>query len=47
MASKCKTCLNSHPVVAENGIHCICCLFEGLAFLCAIGKVDRYTQKPN
>lgn len=42
MASKCDTCLNSRAIVSENGIHCICCLPEGLAFLCQIGKVDRY-----
>ena len=38
---KCDTCLNSRPVVSENGIHCICCLSSKAAANCLTGKKDR------
>ena len=47
MASKCETCANIRAIISENGVHRICNLSEGLAWLCVIGKVDRYKQKPN
>ena len=47
MNQKCETCVYSRPVASKNGTHYNCCLREGLAFLCSIGKVDRYTHKPN
>ena len=40
--SECEACLNSRPVVSENGIHHACCLSGMKAFRCMIGTKDQY-----
>lgn len=43
---KCDYCLNSRPVLSENGIHYICCLSSKKAMDCMIGKKDYYIRHP-
>lgn len=42
----CDTCLNSRPVVSENGIHYACCLSGRAAVQCLTGMKDRYIEHP-
>ena len=42
----CDTCLNSRPVVSENGIYYVCCLSSRAAVQCVTGKKDRYIEHP-
>ena len=39
---KCDTCLNSRPIISENGIHHACCLSDMKAFRCMTGMKDQY-----
>lgn len=39
---KCETCLNSRPIISENGIHYVCCLSDKKAVRCMFGMEDRY-----
>lgn len=41
---RCKNCINSRPIVSENGIHAACCLRAGDAFECMIGQQDRFVE---
>lgn len=43
---KCDTCLNSRPVMSENGIHYICCLSSKASLNCMTRKKDRYIKHP-
>ena len=43
---KCDTCLNSRPIISENGIHYVCTLSESKLFNCLIGRTDEYEQRP-
>lgn len=40
--AKCDTCLNSRPVISENGMHNVCCLSSKAARDCILRKKDRY-----
>jgi hypothetical protein len=40
--SRCDTCLNSRPIISENGIHLVCCLSVKRAVGCLMGVDDRY-----
>ena len=41
----CESCLNSRPVISENGIHPVCCLSEKKAKECIVsGK--HYIKHP-
>ena len=42
MTNKCDTCLNSRPILSENGWHSSCCLSDRKAFNCLTGKKDHY-----
>jgi len=43
---ECDTCLNSRPIVSENGIHYACCLSGRAAVQCMTGQKDRYIKHP-
>ena len=43
---KCDTCLNSRPIVSENGIHFNCCLSSKAAMKCMTGEKDGYVEHP-
>lgn len=47
MKQKCEICTNSQAIISKDGIQYVCTLSGGLAFLCEIGKVDRYTPIRN
>ena len=40
--SKCDNCLNSRPIVSENGMHSICTLSDKAAMNCITGKKDGF-----
>lgn len=39
---KCDSCLNSRPVISENGFHHVCCLSSKAAQNCLSGKKIKY-----
>lgn len=41
----CETCLNSRPVVSENGYHYQCCLSGIKALRCYSGETSYYKGK--
>jgi len=43
---KCDTCMNSRPIISENGTHAICTLPSIDAVYCMIGKEDYYIPFP-
>ncbi len=43
--NKCETCLNSRPIISENGLHSVCCLSSKKAVDCIINKKDYYVPK--
>ena len=43
---KCDICLNSRPVVSENGIHYICTLSNKKATACLFGEKDSFVKHP-
>ena len=43
---KCETCLNSHPVLSENGYHYNCCLGEKSFIKCITGEKNQYLERP-
>lgn len=45
--SECETCLNSRPIISENGLHRVCCLSSKKAVDCITGKKKYYTRTPN
>ena len=46
--NNCEKCLNSRPVVSENGLHPICCLSQKKVIDCMTGKKDHFvTIKEN
>lgn len=47
MAGKyCDNCLNSRPIISENGIHYICCLSSKKATDCKFGKKNFFVENP-
>ena len=40
---ECEKCLNSRPIISENGYHYICCLSQKAATDCMIGKKSQFT----
>jgi hypothetical protein len=44
---KCDYCLNSRPVVSENGTHCACCLTSQQLKKCLIGEKDYFEPRPS
>ena len=44
---KCDTCLNSRPIISENGIHYVCCLSNKASANCLTGKRDQYIKRPS
>lgn len=42
---KCEKCLNSRPVVSENGLHPICCLSQKKAMDCMTGKKNYFSSE--
>ena len=43
---KCAMCLNSRPVVSENGWHVVCCLASKSEMNCLTGKRDKFVKHP-
>lgn len=43
---KCDDCLNSRPVISENGIHYICCLSSQQLKKCLTGEKSYFEEKP-
>ena len=41
---KCDSCMNSRPVVSENGIHFSCSLSQRKATQCLIGLKDNHVS---
>jgi len=41
---KCDKCLNSRPVISENGIHNICTLSTRAALKCLKGEKDCFVE---
>lgn len=39
---KCDTCLNSRPIISENGVHAGCTLPPMDAVNCMVGREDNY-----
>ena len=40
----CDTCVNSRPVVSENGIHWVCCLSGMAAQKCLTGSKNMFVD---
>ena len=38
----CERCLNSRPIISENGYHHICCLSQRTAANCMTGKKNKF-----
>lgn len=43
---KCDYCMNSRPIVSENGIHYACCLSSKAAMKCIVGDKDSFIERP-
>ena len=43
---RCEKCLNSRPVISENGIVYICCLSSRAAVNCLSDKKDGFVKNP-
>ena len=43
---RCDKCLNSRPVLSENGWHSICCLSVKAMEKCLAGEKDRFVENP-
>lgn len=43
---KCDYCLNSRPVVSENGTHYVCCLTSQQLKKCLTGTKDYFEERP-
>jgi len=43
---KCDTCINSRPVISENGIHSVCCLSARKARNCVFYFWKYYAEHP-
>lgn len=43
---KCDYCMNSRPIVSENGIHYACCLSSKAAMSCIVGDKDLFIERP-
>ena len=41
---KCETCLNSRPVISENGYHWVCTLSDKKAVSCIMNGYKHYEQ---
>lgn len=41
---RCDTCLNSRPIVSENGIHRACCLSDKKVMQCVLGEKNHYVR---
>lgn len=44
---KCETCMNSRPVLSENGWHDLCALPSIDAIYCMTGREDNYVPNPH
>lgn len=44
---KCNICLNTRPIVSENGIHSICTLSSRSAMNCLFGKTNKFVPRIN
>lgn len=44
---KCELCLNSRPIVSENGIHSNCSLSPKGALNCMFGTINKFIPKAN
>lgn len=42
---KCDQCLNSRPIISENGIHYICCFSDKKAFACISQQKNYFVEK--
>lgn len=45
--SKCDKCLNSRPIISENGYHFICCLPSKKAINCITNTKDYFIPRSN
>ena len=45
--SKCDKCLNSRPIISENGYHFICCLSNKKAVNCITNTKDYFIPRSN
>lgn len=43
---KCETCINSRPIISENGIHYICCLSPRKSRNCIFYYYKHYVENP-
>ena len=43
---KCDYCMNSRPIVSENGTHYACCLSSKVAMKCIAGDKDSFIERP-
>lgn len=43
---ECEKCLNSRPIISENGWHSICTLSPKKAIACHSGFKDSFVSKP-
>ena len=43
---KCDYCLNSRPIVSENGIHNMCCLSVKAEKKCLTGEKEGFVMSP-
>ena len=41
---KCEECLNSRPIISENGYHAVCCLSQKKAMDCMMGKKNHFVS---
>lgn len=42
----CEKCLNSRPVISENGIHSVCCLSSKKACDCFLNNGKYFVEHP-
>lgn len=43
---RCDLCLKSRPIISENGIHYICCMFIKKATDCYFREKDYFVKNP-
>jgi hypothetical protein len=43
---KCDYCMNSRPIISENGTHYSCCLTSQQLKKCLTGEKDYFAERP-
>lgn len=44
MRNKCERCMNSRPIISENGFHPICTLSQKKASMCFVGIENHFKE---